>query len=167
MKQTSGYDLPVIRSVFAFIWKKIPTERRHLSWSGINIMRYSPVRILMFPRIFCCVTAGEGAGIAQSVRGSNPGGRRDFPHPSRPVLGPTHPPVQWAPGLSRGLKRPGRGSDHPPPSSAEVKERVELYLYSPSGPQWPVIGRTFTFYLYLNRWRSFRPQLSEMRSKVS
>jgi hypothetical protein len=30
-----------------------------------------------------------------------------------------------------GVKRPGRGVDHPPPSSAEVKERVELYLYSP------------------------------------
>jgi hypothetical protein len=30
----------------------------------------------------------------------------------------------------------------PPPSSAEVKERVELYLYSPSGPSWPVLRRT-------------------------
>jgi hypothetical protein len=30
----------------------------------------------------------------------------------------------------------------PPLSSAEVKERVELYLYSPSGPSWPVLGRT-------------------------
>jgi hypothetical protein len=38
------------------------------------------------------------------------------------------------------LKRPGRGVDHPPPSSADVKERVELYLYSPSGPSWPVLG---------------------------
>ena len=28
----------------------------------------------------------------------------------------------------------GRGVDHPLPSSAEVKERVELYVYSPSGP---------------------------------
>jgi hypothetical protein len=27
-----------------------------------------------------------------------------------------------------------------PPSRAEVKERVELYLYSPSGPSWPVLG---------------------------
>jgi len=28
-----------------------------------------------------------------------------------------------------GVKRPGRGTDHPLPSIAEVKERVELYLY--------------------------------------
>jgi hypothetical protein len=35
--------------------------------------------------------------------------------------------------LCPGVKCPGRDVDHPPPSSAEVKERVELYLYSPSG----------------------------------
>jgi len=27
----------------------------------------------------------------------------------------------------------------PPPSSVEVKERLELYLYSTSGPSWSVI----------------------------
>jgi len=36
-----------------------------------------------------------------------------------------------------------------PPSSAEVKERVELYFYSPSGSSWPVIGWTLP-YLYLD-----------------
>jgi len=38
------------------------------------------------------------------------------------------------------IKRPGHGIDHPPPFSAKVKERVELHLYSTSGPLWPVIG---------------------------
>jgi hypothetical protein len=45
-------------------------------------------------------------------------------------------------GSFPGVKRPGRGVDHPPPSSAEVKERIELHLYSPSGPSWPVLEAT-------------------------
>jgi hypothetical protein len=43
-------------------------------------------------------------------------------------------------GSFPGVKRPGRGVDHPYPSSAEAKERVELYLYSTSAPSLPVIG---------------------------
>ena len=37
------------------------------------------------------------------------------------------------------------GANHPPPSSVLVKERVEIYLYSLSGPSRPVLGRTFMF----------------------
>jgi len=43
-------------------------------------------------------------------------------------------------GCFPGVKRPGRGVDHTPPSSAEVKERVGLYLCSSTGSSWPVIG---------------------------
>jgi hypothetical protein len=67
---------------------------------------------------------------------------RDFPRPSRAALGPTQPPRHRVPGRSRGVKRPGRGVDQSPTSSAEVKERVELYLYSASGPSWLVLWWT-------------------------
>ena len=46
------------------------------------------------------------------------------------------------------VKRPGRGIDHPPPSSTEVKERLELYLNSPSGTSWPVLGRPLPLLSY-------------------
>jgi hypothetical protein len=75
-----------------------------------------------------------------TVRRLNPGGGRDFPHPSRPALGPSQPPPQWVPGLSRGLKWPERGVDHLPTSSAEVREWVKLYIYSLYGPSWPLLG---------------------------
>jgi len=75
------------------------------------------------------------------VRGSNPGGGEIFRiRPDRP----------WGPPslLYNGyrvfpeVKRTGRCVDHPPPSSADIKERVELYPYSPFGPLWPVLGWT-------------------------
>ena len=39
-----------------------------------------------------------------------------------------------------GVRRPGRVVDRPSPLSAEVKERVEVYLYSPSGFLWLVLA---------------------------
>jgi hypothetical protein len=48
---------------------------------------------------------------------------------SRPILGPTQPPIQWALGaLSPGVKRPGREADHSPPTGAEVK-KTWIYIY--------------------------------------
>jgi hypothetical protein len=77
-----------------------------------------------------------------------------FTAASRPALGLTQLPIQWVPGaLSLGVKRPGRKADHSPPSSAEVKEWVELYLYSPNTPSWSCAqlkekhGDNFTFTL--------------------
>jgi len=46
--------------------------------------------------------------------------------------GPGAHPASCAMGSGSfpGLKGTGRGVDHLPPSTAEVKERVELYVYS-------------------------------------
>ena len=41
-----------------------------------------------------------------------------------------------------GIKRQGLGFEHPPLSSAGVKERVEVHLYSPSGPSWHILRQT-------------------------
>jgi len=43
-------------------------------------------------------------------------------------------------GSFLGAKRPECGVDHPPTSSLEVKERVGLYFYSPSGPSCLLLG---------------------------
>ena len=60
-----------------------------------------------------------------------------------------HPvPYTMGTGSFQGVKWPGRAVNHPPPYSVEVKEIVELYLYSPSGHSCPVLGRTLSFYLY-------------------
>jgi len=61
---------------------------------------------------------------------------------SAPVqTGPWAHPAFYTRGTGSfpGVKRPGRDDDHPPSYSAEVKERVELYLYSTSGSSWPVL----------------------------
>jgi len=74
-----------------------------------------------------------------TVRRSNPGGQR---FSASAQTGPgTHPVSYTMDTVSfPGVKRSGRGVDHPPPSSAEVKERVELHLYSPMGLRGPFKG---------------------------
>jgi hypothetical protein len=78
--------------------------------------------------------------MGRTIWGSNPGGGKTF-H--------TRPDQPWGPSSLLyngywisfpGLKRPGRGINQPPQSSAKVKERLALYLYSPSEPAWPVLG---------------------------
>jgi hypothetical protein len=75
----------------------------------------------------------------RSSRFRLPAGAGNFSlyHYVKNYSGPTQPPIQCVPGaLSLGMKRIGREADHLPPSSAEVKECVDLYLHSPNTPSW-------------------------------
>jgi hypothetical protein len=79
-----------------------------------------------------------------TVRGLDPGGSEILlTRPDRP-WDPPNLLLNWYRLSFPGVKRPGRGVDHPPKSSAKVKERVQLYLYSPSGSSWPVLGWTLS-----------------------
>jgi hypothetical protein len=62
-------------------------------------------------------------------------------HPAFCTMGTVGP----SPG---GKAQPGRDTDHLPPSSAEVKNELELYLLSPQAPSWRVVGQLYFFTIF-------------------
>ena len=72
---------------------------------------------------------------------------REFPQLSRLTLGPTKPHTQWVRVLFHEEKVAEAWCWPLTPFNIEVKERVELYLYSPAGHSWPVLGWHFSFHI--------------------
>jgi hypothetical protein len=107
-----------------------------------------------------------------TFRGSSPSWRRDFPHPSRPALGPTQLPECWILTPSYGCKAGGAWGDHPPPSRTEVKEGEDLYLYSSFGLSrsvqgWPLpLPHVTLFYFFFCYAELFRDLLQTMHWEI-
>ena len=112
---------------------------------------------------YCLLHEFQRAGLVQSVYRldtgwtvleSNLGGDEIFRIRPNRLWGPTSFLYKGY-RVFPGVKRPGCGVDHAHPSSAEVKERVELYIYS---PLWAFVAYyrvKFTF-LPLHQFQSSR-----------
>ena len=113
----------------------------------------------------------SSVGIATVYGLDGPGNEtrwgRDFLHLSRSALGPTQPPVQLGTASFPGIQRPGRGFDHPLPSSAQVKERVQLHLCSLSGSSWPTKGWKLPFLLHFADKVKVKVKQSRYRPRVA
>jgi hypothetical protein len=87
---------------------------------------------------------GSSVGIATGLRAGRSGdgipvGARFFTHvQTDPEAHPSSCTVGT--GSFPGVKRPGRGADHPPPSSAEVKKEYSYTSTQPLGQVRPVMG---------------------------
>ena len=110
--------LPTSRSLWPYQETKLPTSRSrdHRNYEDISPHRgNNPSRwyintrkiyeLIIIKPIYTVCGTGSSVGIATDygleVPESNPGGDEIF-RPSKPVLGPTQPPVKWVPLLSRG-----------------------------------------------------------------
>jgi hypothetical protein len=120
------------------------TEQQSYNRSGSIV-----ALLLSWIEVFVCVITenvgwDSSVGIATRYELDGPGiesrWRARFSAPVQTGPGAYPASCTMCTGSFPEVKRPGRDVDHPTPSSAEVKERVELYLYSPSGPSRPVLG---------------------------
>jgi hypothetical protein len=116
------------------------TERRQRSllfYCAVSWGPYVSVQCIAVWVMFWGGVVGIATGYRLDSSGIKSLWERNFPHPFPGAhIGPR---VKWVTGFFPGSKANGALRWPCTTSSAEVKERVELYLYSPSGSSWPIL----------------------------
>ena len=97
------------------VWLKRKTHLQFRSRNKNYIRRNTAGHVIRFVVGIATHYKLEGPGIETRCR-------RDFLRLPRPALRPTQSAIQWI---------SGRGLNHPPQPSADVKDRVELYSQLP------------------------------------
>jgi hypothetical protein len=138
-------------------WRKLWLSLRNSTTSWIYLSKYTVLFIIYMFSLIHDSSVGIALGYGLDDRSSRVRflagvGIFLFTTASWTALRPTYHPIRRVPGaLSLEVKQLGREADHSPPSSAEVKEWVELYLHSLNTPPWRgsqlKIREIFTFTL--------------------
>ena len=149
---TDSHEIfPKFQGFYPNLWSRV-TKRDFMFLGTLFFFRkrFFSVLVLMFHlfAVVCRVSSVciatrcllQGLGIESLVR-------RDFLHPSRPSLGPTRL-LRTGYSVFPWGKAAGAWRWQAALYRAEVKERVELYLYSPLWP-WPLLRWTLHLPLLL------------------
>jgi hypothetical protein len=126
-------DLPVCSAVSEPLRHRVPPYCRCILTFYLGL-------IMFLERRGRDSSIGTATGYGLDGPGIESRWRRDFPHLS--IRAPYPHPASYTMGTESfpGVKRPMRDVDYPPHLVPNFKERVELHLYTPYGPSWPVIG---------------------------
>jgi hypothetical protein len=109
----------------------------------------------------------HSAATSWTVRGSNPGSARYFPHPSRPPLEPTRVSYTMDAGFSRDKERPGRDTDPSPllvPWSWKSRAIPLLFLWAFVACSGVNFTFTFTYIHYCSP--SYKARVTQLVAKT-